>query len=272
LLSGRGDPVGNGSGNQGDEDNPPDSRFDRRSRSYNEHPKPRQDSRPNPDSDRLAFLLGLRFFLPSHSANRLHVLKDLFRRGARFLFLSGKGFFYFLLQIVPAHMILAIENAAARITKPLGFGPACLTLTHFLIPSLCLTGYGGILQLRKPPVEIQSSIIMKNYIILSEGAYSDYSPKYYVGDAKITQDELDTKARAIGDEIVLDFQKLPIVDGIRRKADGEEYAYSSDMASKFFDCMEKWFFSLGFEKIPSNLPEINVAYSEIPTNLKHLEI
>lgn len=119
-----------------------------------------------------------------------------------------------------------------------------------------------------------------NYVILSNGAYSNYDPIYFCGGELLSQDELDTKGREVGDIVSDIFNNLPV-----RKHENEKYhevcystcekyekywpltneaAYSSDLSNLWFKEMETWLVSIGYKRIPKNIPEINVSYSEIP--------
>lgn len=123
----------------------------------------------------------------------------------------------------------------------------------------------------------------KYYLILSEGEYSDYDPVYFVGGKQITQDQLNKKGEETGDCL---YQKLSectvrIHDreacskkyyGIQCNheeteaywQDTGEQAHSYQLAEMWFKEMEKWIKEQGFENLPTDIPEINVAYSEIP--------
>jgi hypothetical protein len=87
------------------------------------------------------------------------------------------------------------------------------------------------------------------YLILSVGAYSDYSPTYFVGGKKITQKELTNKAEEIGtkmwNEWILD--KKP------------EYSCGPD-EDEFIEKLTEWIVHEGYKPIPTNIPEVNVYY------------
>jgi len=116
----------------------------------------------------------------------------------------------------------------------------------------------------------------KYFVVLSQGAYSDYSPDYYIGDEPITQKELDVKGAEVGDFIISEFEKLP-----ERPFSGE-YNYSNETVEKYDPktnkrmwqpgfsewqpLMENWLKEKGYKKLPTSLPEINVSYSDIPHN------
>jgi len=124
---------------------------------------------------------------------------------------------------------------------------------------------------------------MKHYLILSDGCYSDYSPTYYTGDKEITQEEFDAKGKEIGDSLYdkLSKCKTRVHDrkecskthwrGVCNHEETELYwddtlkkASSSQLSGMWFKEMEKWIIEQGFEELPKNIPETNVAYSEIP--------
>jgi len=120
-----------------------------------------------------------------------------------------------------------------------------------------------------------------NYIILSEGAYSDYSPTYYVGERLITQEEMDKKSIEIGDKLYAEFDALPTrkhepcFNGEhfsyckpmeKYYPDTGERAYSGDLAPKFFKQMAEWLKEQGYLEISEPTAEINISYSEIPTS------
>lgn len=125
------------------------------------------------------------------------------------------------------------------------------------------------------------------YLILSEGAYSDYSPIYYVGDKEITYNEFLKKGKEIGDEVINEWESLPerphickdnyccVYTALGKPKKTEKYdpndlkryiSNSGPMSNDWFDKMEKWIFSQGFKKIPDNIPELNSSYSEFPSN------
>ncbi len=115
----------------------------------------------------------------------------------------------------------------------------------------------------------------KYYLILSEGAYSDYSPTYYVGDKLITQEEFDVKGREVGDEVESWFATLPEKEfkDWRGELATSKYDPATDeklnsysLASIWNDKMATWIKEQGFVELPENIPEINVSYSEIPTS------
>lgn len=131
-----------------------------------------------------------------------------------------------------------------------------------------------------------------NYIILSNGAYSDYAPTYYVSEKEVTQIELDEKGRSVGDECIAMFNSLPErphdvirceTQSLSDKAFGVAYkckhdpmdkywpetgkeAYSSQLSGIWFKKMETWLKEEEFKELPSDIPEINVSYSDIPHN------
>ena len=91
---------------------------------------------------------------------------------------------------------------------------------------------------------------MNNYVILSEGAYSDYDPKYFCGREPITQAELDMKGREIGDAL---------------HATKQEDQDSYDLRELWFEKMRAWLSTKGYEELPKEIPEINVYY-DIPVS------
>ena len=114
---------------------------------------------------------------------------------------------------------------------------------------------------------------MEYFVILSDREYSDYDPIYFMGDNQITKKELNKKGREVGDLVLNEFEKLP-----KRKStspwegetesynpETEKTVYSPDFG-KWYLIMEKWIEQKGFKKLPENIPEINVAYSDIPHN------
>jgi len=123
---------------------------------------------------------------------------------------------------------------------------------------------------------------MKHYLILSEGAYSDYSPIYFSGSKEITQKEFDKKGEEVGDKLFAWFDTLPEREhktGLYHNThyssckptekyypETGEMAYSGGLAEKWFKEMEKWILSQGFERLPEEIPEINVGYSDIPNS------
>ena len=120
---------------------------------------------------------------------------------------------------------------------------------------------------------------MNYYIILSEGEYSDYSPQYFVGSREITREELDKKGIEVGDSLFEWFDSLPKRTHVPCKwkcwsgcpqeesygEDGER-VYSHELAEKWFEQMKVWVKERGFEPLPEQIPEINVAYSDIPNS------
>lgn len=90
---------------------------------------------------------------------------------------------------------------------------------------------------------------MKYFVILSQGAYSDYSPEYFMGDVEITNKEFQLKGLEIGDRLTL-------------LNPDERY----ENVETWFKEMKQWLSSKGYAPLPSRIPEINVAYSDIPTS------
>lgn len=127
---------------------------------------------------------------------------------------------------------------------------------------------------------------MKNYyLILSNGAYSDYSPTYYIGNKEITKEEFTKKGKEVGDSLYKKLSECQRRTHDRIKCAKEywrgicgheetelywpdtlEKAHSYQLSSTWFKEMEKWIKENGFEELPQDIPEINVSYSEIPHN------
>ena len=112
---------------------------------------------------------------------------------------------------------------------------------------------------------------MKYYLILSSGAYSDYSPIYFVGEKEITQDELQQKAYEIGNKMWEWFENLPEKESVSSwdghtfmsKYDPEnpnKYISNGPDDDEFIEKMTEWLSIQGYEPIPRGLPEINVYY------------
>ena len=112
---------------------------------------------------------------------------------------------------------------------------------------------------------------MKNhYVILSVGAYSDYSPQYFVGETEITQEELTKKSLEIGDEMWKVWEELPekerrdwrgeMVMGKYDPENPKKYMGNSPRNEDFIEKMTEWLYSIGYTEIPNGLPEINVYY------------
>lgn len=116
-----------------------------------------------------------------------------------------------------------------------------------------------------------------NYVILSQGAYSDYSPDYYVGEQLITQEDLDKKGREVGDMILAEYEANPERPHIseyswdreiteRYNPDTGERVTTYEHGDKWIEHMITWLNSLGFTKLPSAIPEININYGDMPHN------
>lgn len=125
---------------------------------------------------------------------------------------------------------------------------------------------------------------MKYYIILSTGSYSDYEAQYYCGDIKITQDELDKKAKETTKEMLDLLDSLPLrkVELCQEQHSHEFYcktnpneteryfpetgeiAHSFSLFHKWQEKMIQWLKEKGFEKLPEDIPEINTYYFDMP--------
>jgi len=114
---------------------------------------------------------------------------------------------------------------------------------------------------------------MKNFVILSTGAYSEYNPRYYYGLFPITQEELDKKGKEIGDIVIKEFLELPevevemgrVVYTVRQDKNGQKI--SSPDYCRWFDLMELWLLGeMDYEKVPEGIPEVNVYY-DVPSNI-----
>lgn len=117
----------------------------------------------------------------------------------------------------------------------------------------------------------------QHYVILSSGAYSDYSPIYFVGDKEITQEQLKNKSEEIGTQMWNEWIAIPTRrqksywndTEIDKKYDPENpKRYISDSGpdeDEFMEEMKEWLKTEGFEELPLNIPEINVYY-DVPGN------
>jgi len=120
----------------------------------------------------------------------------------------------------------------------------------------------------------------KHYLILSAGAYSDYSPTYFVGDREITQEEYKKKGEELGDIVIEQWENAPTRPHVCNgeyccwKSDkdlyekynpvtGERY-YSSPNSGEWFKLVREWILAQGYEELPENIPELNSSYSEFP--------
>lgn len=111
-----------------------------------------------------------------------------------------------------------------------------------------------------------------NYLILSEGEYSDYRATWYAGEEFCGQEDFDAAGRRIGDELTAWFFSLP--EGVetykwgehkfRKQEDGEQIT-QYELAKLWTKKMIEWLTKLGYSEIKAN-GEINIAYSEIPVS------
>lgn len=115
---------------------------------------------------------------------------------------------------------------------------------------------------------------MKYFVILSQGAYSDYDPEYYYGDREITQEELNKKSIEVGDSFMKEYLGFPERESTSKWAitgDKEKYnpktgeVVYQPSESEYLEIMGKWLENeMGYEKVGDS-PEINVYY-DIPTS------
>lgn len=126
---------------------------------------------------------------------------------------------------------------------------------------------------------------MQHFVILSQGAYSDYSPTYYMGPNPLSKEELDELGKKIGDECIRNWRELPEREHVHsdwcfgRCPKYERYNPIEDcnvsspfdnygMTPSWHTRMEEELTKLGFTKLPEEIPEINVLYNDYPSNLK----
>lgn len=113
----------------------------------------------------------------------------------------------------------------------------------------------------------------KYFVILSYGAYSDYEPIYFMGDIPITQKELDRKGKEIGDYLIAEYESLPERpddrEGVEKYDPATNKTIFSPSFEEWFSLMKKWLLKeKGYEKLPSDIPEINVYYDIPHSQLK----
>lgn len=105
------------------------------------------------------------------------------------------------------------------------------------------------------------------YVILSDGAYSDYQKTYYAGPRKITNEEFRNKGEEIGDVVIEEFLALPT----RQDVCDTEERYNPEKPDKWIsqepdtsiwkERMIQWLESEGFEEVEEgDAPEINLYY------------
>jgi hypothetical protein len=118
---------------------------------------------------------------------------------------------------------------------------------------------------------------MKYFVKLSTGEYSDYSPNYYMGETKITQEELDAKGIEVGDMLIAEYMALPerkyLGDMSWKLNDIERYNPETGKTvyppgdTQWQPIMEKWLKEKGYEELDEGeIPEINVSYSDLPNS------
>lgn len=124
---------------------------------------------------------------------------------------------------------------------------------------------------------------MKYYLILSEGAYSDYSPEYFIGEKEVTKEVFEAKGREVGDRVIQEHEDAPVRPHVCGKycyhssfspkpetekfnPDTGESLYFHAKAGDWMSYMREWVLEQGFEPLPEDIPEINTAYSEFPHN------
>lgn len=113
---------------------------------------------------------------------------------------------------------------------------------------------------------------MKYFVILSSGAYSDYKATWYMGDKKITQEEIDKKGVELGDAIVEWYELLPEKEnerGRKCKYDGDMDIWPYKLEYIWRSRMEEWLKNQGYQEIQSSA-EVNIDY-DLPTNRDNLE-
>ena len=120
-----------------------------------------------------------------------------------------------------------------------------------------------------------------NYLILSSGAYSDYSPTYFAGEKEITQAELTAKSLEISDKQWSEWEALPEIEAINWKNKPIMTKYNPDQpkiyvsdngpdSGVFIEKMSEWLKTEGYEPVPNGLPEINVYY-DLPSTKKFIK-
>jgi len=112
---------------------------------------------------------------------------------------------------------------------------------------------------------------MKYFVILSTGAYSDYSPTYYIGDEEITEKEFKDKGRELGDYLLNKYNELPEREH-KKVADWDDQKierYNPETGKtimrpsndEWFILMDEWLtVQKEYKTLPNNIPEINCYY------------
>lgn len=119
---------------------------------------------------------------------------------------------------------------------------------------------------------------MKYFVILSQGAYSDYCPNYYYGDNEITKEQFNKKGEEVGDKLIEEYLSLPERKDTsgRYWNDGEKERFNpitnktvyKPNSRIFIEIMEKWLIEeMNYKKV-EECPEINCCY-DIPTSKKY---
>jgi hypothetical protein len=105
-----------------------------------------------------------------------------------------------------------------------------------------------------------------HYLILSTGEYSDYSPKYFVGEHEVKDHDFYEMGNTVGDVLNSWFKSLPERSGRGQKyePDTDRDVYSYMLEEAWEKDMVKWLHSIGYAELPEKIPEINVSYSGIP--------
>lgn len=103
-----------------------------------------------------------------------------------------------------------------------------------------------------------------NYLILSEGEYSNYTAHYWAGEKFISEEDFKAKGVEIGDKLTEWFYSLPETKNSDR-LNGEEEISTYELANMWRTEMHKWLEENGYHEIEAN-GEVNISYSDIPTS------